>query len=62
MSSANFDLFPSEASSFSLVDIMQAKGQSIINIQKNQSADGISEFPKIWDKVYHMARDYSEGR
>lgn len=41
---------------------MQAAGWSIKNIQKNRSADEIWKFPKIWDKVHHMARDYNETR
>jgi len=40
---------------------MQAEGWSIKNIQKNWCADEICKFPKIWDKVHHIAKDYNES-
>jgi hypothetical protein len=51
---------PSMASSFSLVEVMQAAGWSIKNIQNNRSADESCKFPKIWNKFHPMARDYNE--
>jgi hypothetical protein len=43
-----------------LVEAMWTTGQTITDINKNWSADGIHLLPEIWNKVHCMA-DYTDG-